>query len=115
VLAVVRILLAESPQVAGFIVHDLRDHRHVVDVTSDGDEAIAIALTARYDAILLAVALPRGTGVEGSAALRHAGPSTTILLLTSGDQNAEHLVRVAEADGHLAKPFRLEARLERVR
>jgi two-component system, OmpR family, response regulator len=97
------------------MVQNLRDHGHVVDATSDGEEAIAIALRDRYDAILLAVALPRGNGVEVSAALRHAGLSTPILLLTSGDHNAEHFVRVAGADGYLAKPFRFEVLLERVR
>jgi DNA-binding response OmpR family regulator len=111
----VKILLAESPQVAGFIIHNLRDHGHIVDATSDGDTAVAIALTDHYDAILLGVALPRGNGVEVAAGLRRAGLSIPILLLTSGDHNAERLVRVAGADGYLAKPFRFEVLLERVR
>lgn len=109
-----QILLAESPPVAGFIIQNLRDHGHVVDATSDGDEAIAMALTDHYDAILLGVALPRGDGVKVAAGLRRAGLSIPILLLTSGDHDAEHLVRVAGADGYLAKPFRFELLLERV-
>jgi DNA-binding response OmpR family regulator len=96
-------LLAEHPD-EGFIIPSLRADGHSVDVTCNGDEAIALGLSHIYDVILLAVALPRRDGVTVAVALRRGGLSTPILLLTAGDGDADALVRAAGADGYLSYP-----------
>jgi DNA-binding response OmpR family regulator len=111
----VNLLVVEQSHVAGFIVQNLRDGGHTVDVASDGDGALTLGLSGHYDVILLASALCGRGGAEVASELRRAGRSTPILLLTPGDHDAEHLVRAAGADGYLAKPFRFEVLLQRVR
>jgi two-component system, OmpR family, response regulator len=96
------------------MIQDLRDGGHVVDVTSDGDEAISLARSGEYGLILLAVVLPKRNGVAVASELRLAGESTPILLLTAGDHDAELFVREAGADGYLAKPFRFDVLQERI-
>lgn len=97
------------------MVQGLRDGGHAVDVTSDGDEAISLARSGDYGLILLAVVLPRRDGVAVASDLRRSGQRTPILLLTAGDHMAEHLVWEAGADGYVAKPFRFEVLLDRIR
>jgi two-component system, OmpR family, copper resistance phosphate regulon response regulator CusR len=110
-----KVLVVEHRQVAGFIVQGLRDDGHAVDLVSDADGALALGLSGEYDLILLAVVLPGRDGVAVASQLRRAGRSTPILLLTSGDHNADQFVRDAKADGYVAKPFPFDALLERVR
>jgi len=95
-------------------VQGLREDGHAVDVTSDGDEGLALGLSGDYDVILLAVVLPGRDGVAVSSELHRAGRSAPILLLTPGHHGAEQFVRDAGADGYLAKPFRFDLLLERV-
>lgn len=92
----------------------LRDGGHAVDVTSDGDEGLALGLSINYDVILLAVLLPGRDGVDVAGQLHRAGRPAPILLLTPGDHGAEQFVRKARAAGYLAKPFRFEVLVERV-
>ena len=107
-----RILVIEHPAVAGFVAHGLRDHGHAVDVAHDGDTGLRLGRTGGYDVIVLALVLPKGDGLEIGAALRRAGHSVPILLLTPDDHEAERFVRQVGADGYLVKPFRFGALLD---
>ncbi|HEU5261783.1 MAG TPA: response regulator [Gemmatimonadales bacterium] len=110
-----KLLLVEHPHVAGFIVEGLRDAGHGVDVAWGEDEALTLGLSGDYDVILLALVLPNSDGVQVASELRRSGQSAPILLLTPDEHEAERFVREAGADGYLAKPFRFEALLERLR
>ena len=110
-----KIFVVEHPRVAGFIVQGLRDGGHTVDVAWDGEGAIELGLSGGYDVILLALVLPKKNGVQVASALRRAGHSVPILLLTPDEHEAERFVREAGADGYLAKPFRFEVLVERLR
>jgi DNA-binding response OmpR family regulator len=69
-----------------------------------------------YDVILLDVVLPKKNGFQIATELRREGRTTPILMLTSRDA-AEDVVRGldAGADDYLAKPFRFEELLARIR
>ncbi len=110
-----KVLLVEHPHVAGFLVEGLRDAGHIVDVASGDDAALTLGLSGDYDVILLALVVPKKGGIEVAAELRRAGQSTPILLLTPDEHDAERFVREAGADGYLAKPFRFEMLVERLR
>ncbi|MGH7583505.1 MAG: response regulator transcription factor, partial [Gemmatimonadales bacterium] len=88
----------------------------VVDVAPDGDEATMLAHVYEYDVILLDIVLPKKNGFQVAAELRREGRNTPILMLTSRDA-AEDVVRGldAGADDYLAKPFKFEELLARIR
>jgi len=104
--------VAEQPSIAGFIVAGLRAAGHVVDVAADGQQAFELGRARTYDLLVMAFGLRDGGGIDVLSAMRDAGQTTPILLLTPGDISAEFPARAGETV--LAKPFRFEALLERV-
>jgi two-component system, OmpR family, response regulator len=112
-----KILVVEDDRkVAGFIEQGLKEEGYVVDVAPDGDEATMLAHVYDYDVILLDVVLPRKNGFQIATELRREGRQTPILMLTSRDAT-EDVVRGldAGADDYLAKPFRFDELLARIR
>jgi DNA-binding response OmpR family regulator len=112
-----KILVVEDDRkVAGYIEQGLKEEGHVVDVAPDGDEATMLAHVYDYDIILLDVVLPKKNGFQVATELRREGRTTPILMLTSRDAT-EDVVRGldAGADDYLAKPFRFDELLARIR
>ena len=110
------LVVEDDPKVAGFIDHGLKEEGYVVDVAFDGDEATMLAHVNDYDVILLDVMLPRKNGFQIATELRREGRSTPLLMLTSRDA-VEDVVRGldAGADDYLAKPFKFDELLARIR
>ena len=110
------LVVEDDSKVAGFIDHGLKEEGHVVDVAFDGDEATMLAHVNEYDVILLDVVLPKKNGFQIATELRREGRSTPILMLTSRDA-VEDVVRGldAGADDYLAKPFKFDELLARIR
>ena len=110
------LVVEDDRKVAGFIEQGLTEEGHVVDIAPDGNEATMLAHVYEYDVILLDVVLPKKNGFQVAAELRREGRNTPILMLTSRD-SAEDVVRGldAGADDYLAKPFRFDELLARMR
>ena len=110
------LVVEDDRKVAGFIEQGLKEEGWTVDVAPDGDEATMLAHVYQYDVILLDVVLPKKNGFQVAAELRREGRNTPILMLTSRDA-VEDVVRGldAGADDYLAKPFRFEELLARMR
>ena len=116
-MTLMKILVVEDDRkVAGFIEQGLKEEGYVVDVAPDGDEATMLAHVYDYDVILLDVVLPKKSGFQVATELRREGRHTPILMLTSRDAT-EDVVRGldAGADDYLAKPFRFDELLARIR
>ncbi len=112
-----KILVVEDERkVASFIKQGLEEEGHTVDVALDGDQAGILAHLGGYDAILLDVMLPGKNGFQVAAELRREGRTTPIIMLTSRDA-PEDVIRGldAGADDYLAKPFRFDELLARLR
>jgi len=112
-----KILVVEDDRkVAGFIEQGLKEEGYVVDIAADGEEATTLAHVYEYDVILLDVVLPKKNGFQIAMELRREGRNTPIMMLTSRDA-AEDIVRGldAGADDYLAKPFRFDELLARIR
>jgi two-component system copper resistance phosphate regulon response regulator CusR len=112
-----RVLVVEDDRkVAGFIEMGLREEGYAVDIASDGEAATTLAHVNDYDIILLDVVLPKKNGFQVATELRREGRATPILMLTSRDA-VEDVVRGldAGADDYLAKPFRFDELLARIR
>jgi DNA-binding response OmpR family regulator len=111
-----RILIAEDdPHLGPTLKKGLEDNRYAVDLVTDGDEALSLALAVDFNLIILDIMLPRTDGFEVCRQLRNQKRLTPILFLTalSGvDQRVKGLD--LGADDYLTKPFafrELEARV----
>jgi two-component system OmpR family response regulator len=114
-----KILVVEDDvSLADVVRRGLAESGHVVDVERDGDAGERAALAGSYDALLLDVMLPRKDGLAVARALRDAGVTTPILMLTARDTVADTVAGLdAGADDYLRKPFvfdELEARLRSI-
>ncbi len=92
---------------------------HVLDAAPDGVIGKRLALTQRYDAIVLDWMLPRLDGYQLLKCLRdEEGVDTPIIMLTARDELPDKLSGFrAGADDYLTKPFEfpeLEARLQTI-
>ncbi|WP_431282179.1 response regulator transcription factor [Humitalea sp. 24SJ18S-53] len=71
---------------------------------------------ARFDAVLLDIGLPDGDGRDLCARLRRAGVKVPIVMLTGADAEADVVKGLdAGANDYIAKPFRLNELLARLR
>jgi DNA-binding response OmpR family regulator len=112
-----RILLVEDDsRVASFIRRGLREERYAVDVAKDGEEALYLAQTGEYDAIVLDLLLPKRNGLEVLRTLRSERSTVPILILTAKDDLQDKVTGLdAGADDYLSKPFRFDELLARLR
>ena len=102
-----RVLLVEDEaRIADFIDRGLTEQGHVVDIASDGDEALQWTDVADFDVIVLDVMLPGRDGIEVCRTLRAKGLRTPIVMLTARDA-IDDRVRGLDSGGddYLIKPF----------
>ena len=112
-----RILLAEDERkVAEHIRTGLVAEGYAVDVASDGDEALWLAESNTYDAMLLDITMPHKDGITVVRLLRRKGILSPVMFLTARD-DVEDKVRGldAGADDYLTKPFSIVELLARLR
>lgn len=112
-----RILIAEDePQIVTFLEKGLRASGYTTISVSTGSDAIALARDDAFDLLILDLGLPGADGHEVLAAVRGRGERLPIIVLTARS-GLEDTVGVLDggADDHVAKPFRFEELLARVR
>ena len=111
-----RILLVEDDAVLhGVIRSSLHDTGHRVDSARSLDEANHLWSVQGYDAVVLDLNLPDGSGLVALRAARARGDRAAVLVLTARNRIEERIAGLdAGADDYLGKPFELgelEARL----
>lgn len=112
-----RILLCEdAPRLAEAEAEVLRKQGYGVDIATDGERAEELALTGAHDCVLLDIMLPRKSGLEVLQALRAAGSSVPVILLTARSGVGDRVAGLdAGADDYLPKPFHASELLARIR
>jgi two-component system OmpR family response regulator len=94
----------------------LTDAGYVVDCAADGERADFLANTERYDAVLLDLGLPKIDGLTLLRRWRDTGLSIPVLVLTARGSWHEKVQGIdGGADDYVAKPFRMEEVLARIR
>jgi two-component system OmpR family response regulator len=89
---------------------------YAVDCAADGDRGDFLARTEAYDAVILDLGLPRVDGLTLLRGWRESGLQVPVLVLTARDSWHEKVIGIDEgADDYVAKPFRMEEVLARVR
>jgi len=112
-----RVLVVEDfGPLARSLTQGLREAGYVVDLASDGEEALSYTTSNGYDVVVLDLMLPK---VDGLTVLRHVrdkGDPVATLILTARDQIADRVAGLdAGADDYLVKPFAFDELLARVR
>jgi two-component system OmpR family response regulator len=114
---VMRLLVVEDEtKMAELLARGLREEGHAVDITSRGQDALWMARSIPYDAIVLDVMLPGGDGFSVCRSLREQEVWTPVLLLTARDAVDDRVAGLdAGADDYLLKPFAFSELLARLR
>ncbi|MEE9180988.1 MAG: response regulator transcription factor [candidate division NC10 bacterium] len=112
-----RLLVVEDEKkVASFIKQGLEEESYAVDVASDGEEGLGMALDRVHDLIILDIFLPKMDGLRILQELRKEKVTTPVLLLTVRATIEDKVLGLdAGADDYLTKPFAFEELLARVR
>jgi DNA-binding response OmpR family regulator len=112
-----RILLAEDePRIAAFVEKGLAANGFAVTVVGDGPSAHDYAMTGGFDLMVLDIGLPGRDGFTVLRDLRAERNPIPVIVLTARDGVQDTVAGLeGGADDYMAKPFRFEELLARVR
>jgi len=108
------LLVEDERKLSTLLKQLLEDERYAVDIAADGERAQELAETARYDAIILDLMIPKKDGMEVCRWLRQNRIQTPVIMLTARSQIHDRVAGLdAGADDYLPKPFAFEELLAR--
>jgi two-component system OmpR family response regulator len=112
-----RVLIVEDDlRMAAAIRRGLQAENVVADVASNGEDALWMAGSTEFDAVVLDVMLPGMDGFETCRRLREDGVWVPIIMLTARDAIEDRVQGLDKgADDYLVKPFSLAELLARLR
>ncbi|THF49324.1 response regulator transcription factor [Allorhizobium terrae] len=112
-----RILLVEDDDdLSGRIAAALRSENFVVDIARNGEDALHAGLTELFDVAILDLGLPKIDGVAVLKGWRDSERNLPVLVLTARDGWPDKVSSFkAGADDFLAKPFKIEELVLRLR
>jgi DNA-binding response OmpR family regulator len=112
-----RLLIIEDNQrLCQAVAQSLRAQGFAVDTAATASEGLRVWEAADYDAAVLDLMLPDGTGLDALRAMRERGNTTPVLILTALGA-IEDRVRGLDcgADDYLVKPFAMQELVARLR
>jgi two-component system OmpR family response regulator len=113
----VRVLIVEDDlKMASLIRRGLREEGLAADVAVKGEDALWMAGSIEYNAIILDVLLPGIDGFETCKRIRADGVSAPVIMLTARDGVEDRIAGLdGGADDYLIKPFSFAELLARLR
>jgi len=118
----IRVLIADDEkEIRDLVKKYLEPELYQVDTAVDGEEALRLFESHKYDLILLDLMMPKIDGIEVCRRLRNL-TNIPILMLTAKDQEIDKILGLGiGADDYMTKPFsinelvaRIKAHLEQV-
>ncbi|MDF5752317.1 response regulator transcription factor [Spongiactinospora sp. TRM90649] len=110
------LVVDDEPALREALQASLEFEGYSVGLASDGQAALEVLATERYDAVLLDVMMPRVDGLTACRRLRASGNRVPVLMLTAREAVGDRVTGLdAGADDYLVKPFELDELLARVR
>ena len=111
------LLLVEDDSSIRTVLQDaMQTDGYTATTAGDGDEALAILRTQRFDLLILDIMLPGPSGLEILRSVRQQDRDTPILLLTArGSESDKVLGLELGADDYVTKPFSLRELRARVK
>jgi two-component system copper resistance phosphate regulon response regulator CusR len=112
-----RILIVEDEErITSFLEKGLKANGFITAVASDGRGGLGMAKAGDFDLVILDLGLPDRDGIEVLHEFREQDSSTPVIILTARDSVTDTVGGLeAGADDYVAKPFRFEELLARVR
>ena len=110
------LLVEDDPKISSFVKIGLESNDFIVDVAYDSPIGEKLALSRKYDVIILDVVIPGISGFELCKNIRNKSIQTPIIMLTSLD-SVEDKVQGFDcgADDYLIKPFNFQELLARIK
>ncbi|WP_353645212.1 response regulator transcription factor [Mesorhizobium sp. WSM2239] len=111
-----RILLVEDDdRIVGFIKRGLEAEGYLVDLASNGEDALAMVREASYSLIVLDRLLPGIDGLEVCRMLQRERHKNLVLMLTARDSLQDKVEGLkGGADDYLTKPFAFDELIARI-
>ena len=110
------LIVEDEAGLAEQLTRALGDAGYAVDCAADGERADFLGQTEHYDAVVLDLGLPKVDGLTLLRRWREAGLAVPVLVLTARGSWHEKVQGIdGGADDYVAKPFRIEEVLARLR
>jgi two-component system OmpR family response regulator len=110
------LIVEDEPRLARQLAASLNAAGYAVDCAADGTRADVLGSTETYDAIVLDLGLPGTDGLSLLRLWRDRHLTTPVLVLTARGSWHEKVQGIdGGADDYMAKPFRIEEVLARLR
>jgi two-component system OmpR family response regulator len=111
-----RVLVVEDdPKIGSFVSGGLKQNGFVVDVATNGDDALALGTVTAYDAAIVDIMLPGLDGLSLVRRLRAKGSHLPVLFLSARSTVDDRISGLeAGGDDYLTKPFAFSELLARV-
>jgi DNA-binding response OmpR family regulator len=112
-----QILIAEDEErIAAFIAKGLRAEGFATATVASGEQALALARSGEYALLVLDLGLADMDGFDVLRQLRESGAQLPVIILTARSSVTDTVTGLESgADDYMAKPFRFEELLARVR
>lgn len=110
------LLIEDEPELRRSIRSYLQDEGFLLDSANDYPTALEKAQIYTYDAVLVDITLPKGSGLDIVRVLRKNNPDTGIIIISAkGSLDDKILGLDLGADDYLPKPFHLPELVARLR
>jgi two-component system, OmpR family, response regulator len=110
------LVVEDEASLAKQLIVALQRAGYAVDHAADGKRADLLGQEERYDAVVLDLGLPHVDGLTLLRRWREAGEAIPVLVLTARGSWHEKVLGIdSGADDYMAKPFRMEELLARLR
>lgn len=109
------LLVEDEEKLARMVELELRYEGYAVDKAADGRTGLEMALSGKYDLILLDIMLPALSGMEVLRRLRRES-QVPVIMLTARDTVMDKVAGLdSGANDYITKPFAIEELLARIR
>jgi two-component system, OmpR family, response regulator len=110
------LVVEDSARIGAFVEKGLRANGFATHWVKTGAAGLTEALTGAHDLVVLDLGLPDLDGADLLKALRAAGRTTPVVILTARDSVLDRVAGLSGgADDYLSKPFAFEELLARIR
>ncbi len=110
------LIVEDEERIASFVAKGLKSAGYSSMHVTTGRDAIDMASTGDFDLLVLDLGLPDVDGFEVLSTIRSMGVSTPVIILTARNSVTDTVAGLeGGADDYMAKPFRFEELLARVR
>ena len=111
-----RILIVEDERdISEILMYNVQKQGYEADAAYDGEKGLALALSAKYDLILLDVMLPKMDGFEICRRVRERLDTPIIMLTAREEENDKIMGLDLGADDYMTKPFSLGELFSRIK